>query len=77
MKETDIFRELRLFRLDKSREENIKPYYIYSDNQLKNLILTMPKNKAELKKIAGFGEAKVNKYGDDILKIMEKHWSTS
>jgi superfamily II DNA helicase RecQ len=33
----------------------------------------MPKNKDELKLVAGFGEIKVNKYGDDILKIVNKH----
>jgi superfamily II DNA helicase RecQ len=61
-----------LYRLNKSREENIKPYYIYNDNQLKDLILKMLKNKEELKLVAGFGEKKSNKYGDDILKIMDK-----
>lgn len=75
MEETDIYKELKSFRLGKSREEKIKPYYIFNDNQLKNLISTMPKNKEELRKVSGFGEAKVNKYGDDILKIMEKHLS--
>lgn len=51
----------------------IKPYLIYNNNQLKDLILKMPKNKDELKLVAGFGEIKVNKYGDDILKIVNKH----
>lgn len=41
----------------------IKPYLIYNNNQLKDLILKMPKNKDELKLVAGFGEIKVNKYG--------------
>ena len=35
---TDIFKELKAYRLDKSREEKIKPYFIYNDNQLKDLI---------------------------------------
>ena len=47
-----------MYRLNKSREENIKPYYIYNDNQLKDLILKMPKNKEELKLVYGFGEKK-------------------
>ena len=72
VEETDIFKELKLYRLNKSREENIKPYFIYNDNQLKDLILKMPKNKEELKLVAGFSEKKSNKYGDDILKIMDK-----
>lgn len=73
MEETEIFKELRAYRLNKSREDGIKPYIIYSNKQLKDLIINMPKNKKELQSIAGFGEVKVNKYGDDIIEIIKKH----
>ena len=33
----------------------------------------MPRNKEELQKVAGFGVVKVNKYGDDILKIIKEY----
>lgn len=68
-----IFLELKAYRLTKSREERIKPYYIYNDSQLKDLIIKMPKTKDELNSIAGFGKAKVKKYGNDILNIIEKY----
>ena len=71
--ETHIFKEFKLYRLSKSREENIKPYFIYNDNQLKDLISKMPRNKEDLQTVAGFGEAKVNKYGNDILSIVGKY----
>lgn len=73
VEDTNIFKELKLYRLNKSREENIKPYFIYNDNQLKYLISKMPRNKEELQTVAGFGAAKANKYGYDILKIIEKY----
>ena len=73
VEETEIFKELKAYRLIKSKEEKIKPYFIYNDNQLKDLIAKMPKDKAELQAVAGFGEVKVNKYGDDILKIVQKY----
>lgn len=73
LEETDIFKELKIYRLNKSREEKIKPYFLYNDNQLKDLISKMPKSKEELLKVAGFGEIKTNKYGDDILKIIKKY----
>jgi superfamily II DNA helicase RecQ len=74
VEETDIFKDLKEYRLEKSREEKIKPYYIYNDNQLKDLITKMPMSKDELKKVAGFGEVKANKYGDDILGIIKKYY---
>lgn len=73
VEETDIFKELKEYRLNKSREEKIKPYFIYNDNQLKDLISKMPRNKEELQTVSGFGEVKANKYGDDILKIIKKY----
>lgn len=73
VEETDIFKELKAYRLEKSREEKIKPYFIYNDNQLKDLISKMPKSKEELLTVTGFGEAKVNKYGDEIINIVQKY----
>lgn len=70
LEDSEIFKALKKFRLDKSREEKIKPYYIYNDKQLKDLILKMPKYKNELLKVSGFNDLKVNKYGDDILSIL-------
>lgn len=73
IEESAVYKELKAFRLIKSREENIKPYFIYNDNQLKDLVTRMPKSKKELQLVAGFGEAKANKYGDEILNIVGKY----
>lgn len=73
VEETDLFKELKAYRLAKSREEKIKPYFIYNDNQLKDLISKKPGSKEELQTVAGFGEVKANKYGDDILEIIKKY----
>lgn len=73
LNDSEIFQELKAYRLAKSREEKIKPYYICNDNQLRDLISKMPRTKEELASVAGFGEAKVNKYGEDILKIVGKY----
>lgn len=61
---------LRQFRLKASREEKIKPYFIFNNQELDSLILAMPKKKEELYKVKGFGEKKVEKYGDEILEII-------
>lgn len=64
--------ELKKFRLEISRLEGIKPYYIFTDAQMYDLIEKRPKTKEELLKITGFGEKKVEKYGESILMILEK-----
>lgn len=73
LEDTELFKELKAYRLKKSREEKIKPYYLYSDNQLRELIEEMPKDKEELQKIKGFGSVKTEKYGGEILGILKKY----
>ena len=70
---TKLFEELKAYRLNKSREEKIKPYFIYNNNQLNDLISKMPRSKEELQTVNGFAEVKANKYGDDIIKIINKY----
>lgn len=72
IEDTPVFKALRVYRWNKSQEEGIKPYLIYNDNQLKDLIAKMPENKRELLQVSGFGEVKVKKYGADILEILRQ-----
>lgn len=68
--EAELYKALKAFRLNKSREENIKPYFIFNDNQLNDLIAKMPRTKEELLGVSGFGAVKVEKYGDEILRVL-------
>lgn len=68
----DIIKKLKAFRLEISRVEKIKPYFIFNDKQMMDLLEKMPKTKEELKNVSGFGEVKVNKYGENILKIINE-----
>lgn len=73
IEDTEIYKELKEFRLAKCREEKVKPYFIYNNKQLEDLISKMPVNNEELKEVPGFGDVKVSKYGDDIIKIIKKY----
>ena len=73
IEELEIFKELKAFRLNKSREENIKPYFIYNNNQLMDLISKKPATTERLKDVDGFGDVKVKKYGEDIIQIVSRY----
>lgn len=66
----ELIKKLKAFRLEQSRKEGIKPYYIFNDAQMNDLLDKYPTNKQELLSVAGFGEVKVEKYGDMILAIL-------
>lgn len=71
-KQEELIQRLKKFRLEQSRKENMKPYYIFNDAQMKDLIEKNPKNKEELLKVSGFGKIKVDKYAEDIFKILSE-----
>lgn len=68
-----IYKELREYRLNRSREEQIKPYFIFNNAELQEIIKRKPKTIGELKSIRGFGSVKCDKYGVDITNIVNKY----
>ncbi|MDU5106929.1 HRDC domain-containing protein [Clostridium sp.] len=69
----EIIKDLKAYRLKKSREEGNKPYFIFNDKQMMDLIDKMPKDKNQLKEVSGFGDIKVEKYGEAIIKIISEY----
>lgn len=67
-----LIAELKAFRLERSRQEKVKPYFIFNDAQMADLIEKNPKDKTELCQVSGFGPVKAEKYGDVILEILGK-----
>lgn len=69
----NLIKALKAFRLEQSRQEKIKPYYIFNDAQMEDLINKNPQTKEELCQVAGFGPVKADKYGEPILTILREH----
>lgn len=72
IEERGIYKELKKYRLVKSREEKIKAYYIYTNKQLEELILSEPACIEDIMKLAWMSELKINKYAQDILNIFQE-----
>ena len=66
----ELFDKLKLWRRERANKEGIRPYIIFSDATLIEIVNKMPKSKEELFDIRGVGEKKVLKYGDDIINII-------
>ena len=66
----ELFKVLRIYRKDKSMQEKVKPYILFSDRTLIELANKKPKDYEELLSIQGIGERKLKNYGKDILKII-------
>lgn len=67
--ETEIRNYLKKFRIETAKIEKIKPFMIFKDEQIEELIKVKPKTKDQLLEVKGFGEIKVEKYGDGIINL--------
>lgn len=68
----ELFERLKVWRRIKANKENVKPYIIFSDSSLIEIVNILPKNLEELKEIRGVGEKKLQKYGEEIIDIINK-----
>ncbi|MBS9774832.1 MAG: HRDC domain-containing protein [Tenacibaculum sp.] len=71
----ELFEELRLFRLSISNSENIPPFQVFTQKTLFELCEYLPQDKKQLKKINGMGKIRVQKYGGEILEIINEYVS--
>lgn len=69
---TEIYQELKKYRYNKSVEEKNKPYFIFTNQMLEDIIGANPRTMEELIKIKGFGPKKCEIYGSDILEIVNR-----
>jgi len=61
--ETALFQQLKDVRRRLASEENVPAYIVLSDATLLEIATYLPHNNDELKKISGFGDVKIQKYG--------------
>lgn len=67
LSDDEIRQALKEYRLMKSKEEGLKAYMVFSNEEMELLIKERPKSKEELLMVKGFGPKKVEKYGDEII----------
>ena len=64
--------KLKKYRYNKAKKLKYKPYYIFNDKTLNDLVLKKPANEKELDKVYGISTIKIKKYGKEILDIINK-----
>ena len=70
--ELPLFNTLRSWRKERCQADGIPPYVVCTNKTLANLVLKRPQSLAELGQVEGFGKAKLEKYGADIIKLLVK-----
>ncbi|HAF45394.1 MAG: ATP-dependent DNA helicase RecQ [Sideroxydans sp. GWF2_59_14] len=62
---------LKAKRTELSREQGVPPYVIFHDSTLLEILNRKPQTLDEMGQISGVGQAKLAKYGDAFLQVVE------
>ena len=67
----DLFEKLRDWRITKAKSESKPAYTILPDKALKELAAYKPTDEKSLQRIHGIGPAKLERYADELLKLVQ------
>jgi ATP-dependent DNA helicase RecQ len=65
-----LFEALRTERARLAKQQGVPPYVIFHDSTLREMAMARPRSVAELSEIPGVGEAKLQRYGGALLKVI-------
>ncbi len=67
-----LFQRLRQWRSERARRDGVPAYVVCRDRTLRTIAATMPIDEIALQEVWGFGPAKVSRYGDEILGVVNR-----
>jgi ATP-dependent DNA helicase RecQ len=67
-----LWQALKAKRLELAREQGVPPYVIFHDSTLLEIHNRKPQTLDEMGQISGIGQAKLQKYGDAFLFVIEE-----
>ena len=66
----ELFRHLMDWRSRKAKEQGLAHFQILHQRVLIQIVVNLPDNRTDLKKIKGVGKKTLKKYGEDILALV-------
>ena len=69
----ELFETLRGLRKRIADREGVPPYIVFADGTLREMCRSIPGTMAELARIKGVGETKLQKYGLEFLEILKAY----
>jgi superfamily II DNA helicase RecQ len=70
--EDALFENLKEWRTREASHQGIPPYLIFSNKTLKAMAILRPASLSQLEKVPGIGPAKLEEYGADLLRLLER-----
>ncbi len=75
--EKAFFEKLREWRKQKAEEGGVPVYIIATNSELTQIVKVKPKNMEVLHTIKGFGKKKIEKFGQEVVKLVKVFFEES
>jgi superfamily II DNA helicase RecQ len=66
------FAQLRELRKEVAQAEAVPVYTIFTNEQLAQMVEAKARTRADLERIAGVGDARIEKYGPRFLQVLQR-----
>ncbi len=66
-----VWDALRALRLSLAQQSGVPPYVIFHDSTLREMLLHRPHSLAEMARLSGVGERKLERYGQAFLAVLQ------
>ncbi len=68
-----LFAALREWRLARARDDSVPAYVVFHDATLADIAAAKPASFRALARIKGVGPTKIQRYGEDVLRVVAEH----
>jgi DNA helicase II / ATP-dependent DNA helicase PcrA len=72
-----LFERLRTWRRQRADQDGVPPYVVFNDRTLAALAERRPRSRPELLTVEGIGPGKLERYGEDLLRLIADSASSS
>lgn len=72
-----VLEALKAWRLERSRADKVPAYVVFNDRTLVEIATALPASAEQLRTIGGVGPAKLERYADEVLAVLDEHRASS
>ncbi len=69
--EAELVAALKTWRREQAREQGVPPYVVFHDRTLVELAARRPAHLSDLAQVSGIGSAKLERYGEAVLAVIQ------
>jgi ATP-dependent DNA helicase RecQ len=70
VRDDPLFEALRKWRSERAKADGVPAYVLFSDRTMRELVAVRPPDLARLLEVWGLGEARVARFGEELLEVI-------